>query len=223
MVLNDLYKKKRHGKTCEMAFTVLVIFGFWFLPTSVSAHKVMIFAWIDGNTIHTQSKFSGGRRAKNAQVLVYDSDDVLLLEGKTDTDGMFSFKIPKKTDLKIVLKASMGHQAVWTIPAQEITGSETQIGNTENRIPTSRKTAFGSPDIKKNDGVPESGTAVLGKKDIQKIIDTSLDKKLRPITIMLSDSMNRGPGFTEIMGGIGYILGLVGIAFYFANRKKNDR
>ena len=47
-----------------------------------------------------------------------------------------------------------------------------------------------------------------------------MDKKLRPITEMLADSMNRSPGFTEIMGGIGYILGLVGIAFYFANRKK---
>jgi len=38
---------------------------------------------------------------------------------------------------------------------------------------------------------------------------------------MLADAMNQKPGFTEIMGGIGYILGLVGIALYFANRKRN--
>jgi len=33
--------------------------------------------------------------------------------------------------------------------------------------------------------------------------------------------MECGPGITEIMGGIGYIIGLVGIALYFSNRKRN--
>ena len=59
-------------------------------------------------------------------------------------------------------------------------------------------------------------------KKIQEIIDTSLDKKLRPITEMLADSMECGPGLTEIMGGIGYIIGLVGIALYFSNRRKKE-
>lgn len=85
------------------------------------AHKVMIFAWVEGDTVYTQSKFSGGKKAKNSTVVVYDKEGNQLLESKTDDLGEFSFKVPKKTDLKIVLKASMGHMAEWKIPAEEIT------------------------------------------------------------------------------------------------------
>jgi len=55
------------------------------------AHKVNVFAWIEGDTVHTESKFSGGRRAKGATVEVYDAADLLLLSGKTDDRGCFSF------------------------------------------------------------------------------------------------------------------------------------
>ncbi|NQT68028.1 MAG: hypothetical protein HQ552_00440, partial [Desulfobacteraceae bacterium] len=62
----------------------------------------------------------------------------------------------------------------------------------------------------------------LERQALQQMIDKSLDKKLAPITNMLAKSMDREPGITEILGGIGYILGLVGIALYVANRRRND-
>ncbi len=40
---------------------------------------------------------------------------------------------------------------------------------------------------------------------------------------MLADSYGGGPGLTEIIGGIGYIFGLVGMAMYFTSRKKRNR
>jgi nickel transport protein len=38
---------------------------------------------------------------------------------------------------------------------------------------------------------------------------------------MLADSHDQDPGISEVMGGIGYIFGLLGVALYFANRRKN--
>ena len=192
-----------------------------FLPALVSAHNVTVFAWVDGDIIHTQSKFSGGKRVKNAPILVYDVKDVLLLEGKTDGNGMFSFKIPQKTSLKIVLKASMGHLAVWKLQAEELgeTKSKTAVQPTGIKAPL--VTDSGSADILKNVDVFGSTKISLERQEIEEIINASLDKKLRPITQMLTDAMNQKPDFTEIMGGIGYILGLVGIALYFANRKRH--
>jgi nickel transport protein len=38
---------------------------------------------------------------------------------------------------------------------------------------------------------------------------------------MLAESRKQGPTVTEIFGGIGYIIGLMGIAAYFKNRRKN--
>ena len=37
---------------------------------------------------------------------------------------------------------------------------------------------------------------------------------------MLADMQQEGPGVSDIFAGIGYILGLVGIAAYVQNRKK---
>ncbi len=162
------------------------------------AHRVTIFAWVEGDTVYTQSKFSSGRKAKGAQVLVFDSDGSRLLEGKTDDNGEFSFKIPKKTALRILLKASMGHMAEWTIPAEDIAEAA---------------------DINE---LPVSAAVSLNQQEIKKLIDESLDKKLAPIINMLVDSRDQGPKITEVIGGIGYIFGLVGVALYFANRRKKE-
>jgi nickel transport protein len=201
---------------------IFIMLGLFYFPASASAHKVTIFAWVDGDTVHTQSKFSGGKRVKNAPILVYDSKDVLLLDGKTDKTGMFSFKIPQKTSLKIVLKASMAHMAVWKIPVEDLGGTEPENAPKTETLQDSLKTSSDSVDSRAHEQVSASSTVALGKQEIEAIIDASLDKKLAPITDMLADSIHRGPGITEIMGGLGYILGLVGVALYFANRKRKN-
>ena len=85
---------------------------------SAYAHKVTVFAWVEGDTVHTESKFSGGRRARQATIEVYDDQDKRLLTGQTDDNGQFSFKIPEDSALRIVLHAGMGHQTsgAWIKP-----------------------------------------------------------------------------------------------------------
>ena len=166
------------------------------------AHKVMIFAWVEGDTVFTESKFSGGKRAINAQVLVYDRDGRQLLEGKTDKKGNFSFKIPKLTDLKIVLNAAMGHKAEWTVPESQIREAG-GAAKGKNPVETIRHADVG-----------------LSKEEIKELIEESLDRKLRPIERMMAEQQFKGPSVTEIIGGIGYIFGLMGVAIYFKNRGK---
>ena len=166
------------------------------------AHKVIIFAWVEGDTVFTESKFSGGKKAINAPVVIFDKDGKKLLEGKTDNNGEFSFKIPKVTDLKIVLNATMGHKAEWMIPESEIREA--------------------GPIVEKKSAAEPSGPISVGlsKEEVQKIVEDSLDKKLRPIVRMMTESKNTKPSLTEIIGGIGYIFGLMGVALYFKNRSK---
>ena len=188
------------------------------------AHKVTIFAWVEGDTVHTQSKFSGGKRAKDSTVVVYDKEGNQLLEGKTNDNGEFSFKIPKKTDLKVALKASMGHLAEWTIPAEEIKAVADPIesGMPEPGIQT--PTQGGPPSVDaKPSGEPPVKTAVgLSREEIKGLIDNSLERKLAPITDMLADSLEREPTVGDVIGGVGYIFGLAGVALYFGNRRKKD-
>ena len=196
---------------------------FIFSDTPAFAHKVTIFAWVEGDTVYTQSKFSGGKRAKRASVVVYDLNENKLLEGKTDDKGRWSFKIPKQTALKVVLKASMGHMAEWKIPLEEIiAGIQTQNSNLESDKKDSYKKSSGSTTINSNTDLPAPVESCrISKQEIKKLIDESLDRKLSPIINMLADSYKNDPGLTEIIGGTGYIFGLVGIAMYFTSRKKN--
>ena len=84
------------------------------------AHKVTIFAWVEGDRIYTESKFSGGKRVQGGTVTVIDSAGNQLLEGKTDDNGEFSFKTPKADGLTVVLLAGMGHRNQWTLSAEEL-------------------------------------------------------------------------------------------------------
>lgn len=90
------------------------------LTAAADAHRVNLFAWIEGDTVYVESKFSSGRRVNAGKITVYDSGGNELLSGMTNENGEFSFKVPKKSDLKIVLNAGEGHRAEWSIPASEI-------------------------------------------------------------------------------------------------------
>ncbi|MGD9236201.1 MAG: hypothetical protein PVF09_05975 [Desulfobacterales bacterium] len=98
----------------------LVVGFLWIGAAPVDAHRVNVFAWVEGDTVFVESKFSGGKRVNTGKVTVSDAEGTELLTGLTDENGEFSFKVPKKTDLKIVIEAGTGHRGEWTVAAGEI-------------------------------------------------------------------------------------------------------
>jgi nickel transport protein len=205
-----------------LVFFLCAVFWLVFCSAQAWAHKVTIFAWVEGDTVHTQSKFSGGKRAQDSTVVVYDKEGNLLLEGKTNEKGEFSFKVPKKTDLKIVLKAAMGHAAEWTIPAEEITAvaAGPESGTPETGGEAAPQSAIPSTEAKASEGQAVASGLGLSRQEVKEIVDAALDQKLAPIAHMLADSFEQGPKASEVIGGIGYIFGLVGVAMYFSSRRK---
>jgi len=194
--------KNVHGSVIVIAIFLGTLVS---MSATALAHKVNIFAWVEGDRVFTESKFSGGKKAKGAQVLVFDKEGQQLLEGKTDSKGSFSFRIPKLTDLRIVLNAGTGHRAEWTITESEIRQAWYQEETQEAAPPRQ-----------------VSGNLGLGKEEIQELIDESLERRLRPIVNMLVDLQAKGPSMTEVIGGIGYITGLMGVALYFLSRRKKE-
>jgi len=188
------------------------------------AHRVTVFAWVEGDTVYTESKFSGGRKAKNAPIEVFDSQGRKLLEGKTDENGEFSFKAPKKTEMNIVLVAGMGHKGEWTISVDEF--EEENSGNSQN--PASQDIKATPPDtVNEPESMPDETTVTspcLTSEDVQDVVEKILDKKFKPVLTKLNKSLDpgHGPSISDIFGGIGYIFGLVGVGAYFNYRKKKE-
>jgi len=176
-------------------------------PTTLLAHKVSLFAWVENDTVYTLSKFSGGKKVSNGRLVVFDADGHKLLEGVTDDRGEFAFKVPQKSDLRLELIAGSGHKGYWRVPLEEITGRP--VPGTPPKANSSQANVKMANPI--GDRSPEH---------LEAAIEKLLDKKLKPVMKMLAESRQSGPSLTEILGGIGYTIGLVRIAAYFKSRQK---
>lgn len=188
-----------------LIFTFLIII---MMDVSAFAHKVNVFAYVEGEKIYTESYFNDGKKCIDSKIEVFDNQGNKLLEGLTDKEGEFSFEVPSEDgDLKIVLTASMGHRAEYSISADELRGFVGLIKE-ENKEPIS----IVSPE-----------TSSVDSKEIQLITEDTLDEKLKPIMreiIEIKKSQEDRISPTEIIGGIGYIIGIFGIAAYFLSRKR---
>jgi len=58
---------------------------------------------------------------------------------------------------------------------------------------------------------------------IDKVIEKALDKKLAPIMRTLAEMQEQKIRLTDVLGGLGYIFGLVGVAAYFKCKKEGGR
>lgn len=177
------------------------------------AHKVILYAYVEGQKIIVEGGFGDGSIAKNAEVKVYDLiNGNLLTEGVTNNEGRCKLDIPAKTDLKIVLNAGMGHQAEYTI-------SKDELPDISNKNKSSKRQAD------KLTGKNSKKTKVTGINEdkLRSIISQELDKKMAPLNKKLVQiENNKGPGVTEILGGIGYIFGLMGLALYFTKGRNKS-
>jgi len=203
---------------CTIITVLIVLLS---LAGPAAAHKVMIFAWVNGNTVHTESKFSGGRKVKSGKIEVFDPQGKLLLSGKTNEQGEFSFPVPQSTALKIVLNAAMGHRGEWTISKDEIANA-TSPGETAPSLTQNVTAEKLVPAVKTKSTATQTpaATTSLSAGEIQQLVEKALDRKLEPVYRMLAESQEHKPTITDIIGGIGYILGLVGLAAYLQARRQ---
>ena len=189
----------RRVSACFPALRALVLLCLWGAPAL--AHKVNIFAYVEGDSVYTESYFNDGRKAVGSRIVVYDKTDTQLLEGVTDEEGLFAFRIPKMEDLKIVLVASMGHRNEYELSRGELVGEEA-----------------------KPEGTPPEGGGAMAEVDedrMAQLIDQALDRRLAPIVAAMT-RMQRAqeePDLGDIIGGIGYIVGLAGLVMYLRGRR----
>jgi nickel transport protein len=190
------------------------------IPSPVFAHKVSIFAWVEGDMVYTQSKFFGGKNLKNAHVEVFDASGNRLIESETNEIGEFSFRAPLKAEMKIVVSAGMGHQAVWYVKKTDFDGIQQDPLN-DSKLSADVSHA---PPAAARDAIPSAPDAALSvdSDEIRIIVEKALDKKMAPVLKMISELRERAPSMSDILGGIGYIIGLVGLAAYVSSRKKKD-
>lgn len=197
----------------QLAATGLLVLYLMTAPPAYG-HKVSIFAWVEAGTVHTESKFSGGKRVKGGKIEAFDHQGRSVHTGTTDDDGYHSFAVPAGAkELKIVLTAGMGHTNHWTIHAEELGVAEPADNTTINQ--DQPRVASSPAPIATN-----RSSNGLDAQAIETIVERALERKLAPIRSQLAEQRWR---ITDILSGLGYILGLMGLASYVHYRKQTPR
>lgn len=179
------------------------------------AHRVLVFAFAEGDTIHTESKFIPDTPVRQGKVEVLDQKTgQVLLTGQTDDQGKFSFKIPaeaaaQKLDLNIVVEATMGHRGAWLLKADSYLTGATP-GKAAAPVPATTPAVAGTK------------TANIDQQALEAAVNKALERQLAPIKEMLTGLTIHRTTPTDIIGGIGYILGLFGLWAYFQSRGKKN-
>lgn len=166
-------------------------------PLPVLAHEVHMFANVEGSKVIVEGYFSDGKKATNATVQVFGPDGERLLQGKADEAGLFSFDVPQETDLRISLYAGLGHRTETTIPAAEVRGA--LVAAEED----------------------EASVAAVDPAAMKAIVQQAVGEALTPVMRNISE-LKAQKTFSDIIGGIGFIIGAFGVFFYLKGRRERD-
>jgi nickel transport protein len=177
------------------------------------AHRVNVFAWVEGDTVFVECKYPDGTKVHEGVIRVLDSASKELLSGKTNDKGEFSFRVPKLDDLTVVLEAGMGHRGDWPLSRQDLSPAGEAPGQTSPAAsqPAPKTEAPAAKELS-----PAAASPLPA--GIDQAIEKALDKKLAPIMRMLAEMQEQKVRLTDVLGGIGYIIGLVGVAAYFKRK-----
>ena len=199
------------------------------------AHRVNVFAYVDGEVLRVEASFSKSQKVVKGQLRVTDRETGdPVHEGTTDEQGRYSFRpsqafLATGHGLLITLRAGEGHQNTWEVTPEELlalsaqgdtgrdAGGDTGARGHEPAAGTLPSAEALSP--AEATPHPPPSTVTMPKDELETLIGKVLDAKLAPIKQSLARQETSGPGVQDIIGGIGWILGLVGIAAYMKSRK----
>ncbi len=169
------------------------------------AHKLKVFATIEGEAVTGYAFFIGGGRARGAKWNAVEGDDTPLGEGRTDAEGRFILVPPQPVtaDIRVTIDTEEGHIASATLPVTRFGGVAAEPSEAE------------TPTVAKKEAAPASEeTALLVEAAVQRQVEPLLER------IEAMDSRLR---YTDMMSGLFLIAGLAGMVLWALGRKDGGR
>ncbi|MHC1751451.1 hypothetical protein [Humidesulfovibrio sp.] len=212
------------------------------LPMAALAHKVSVFAYVDGPNLVIDAFYSKSNKVNGGKITVKNAaTGEVYQQATTDENGALTLPVPAKAiavkaDLRVLLIAGEGHQNDVLVHASEYAALAaapvaTPLAGLAATKPAAKPVATASPSPASPAGpaaqkltnaapAPQLYEATL-TRIVTQAVDQAVESRMAPVKRLLLESAQKGPGPTEIIGGIGYIVGLFGLAAFFSARRKN--
>lgn len=176
------------------------------------AHKLKVFASAEGDEILGQAYFAGGAPASGALIIVTDGEGQEVARLTPDEAGDFRYRVERRTNYKVTADSRDGHQASWTLQADEFSPSlpGTEIEETATDGSSAAGAVSGPPPVSTQAQQPVATEQ----------IERAVARQIRPLRMALQEHDER-VRLRDILGGIGYIIGLAGLALWWQGRRRD--
>ncbi len=182
-----------------------------------AAHRLKVFATVEGGAITGYAFFIGGGRPQGAQVLFRTPGGGDLAQAVTDAEGAFSYRPPMPQAVEVVVNAGDGHVAETLLPADRF--GPTAPAPAEP-APSSEAPA---PDASAPSLAPAAAACLPDPTVLAGLVDVAADRAVARQIRPLLEAYEAAEGrvrFNDVMGGIGMIVGLAGTALWVSSRRR---
>ena len=167
---------------------------------------------MEGDSIRGRVSFAGGHSAAAAIIKISDSEGQPLAELSPDDKGEFTYKVSRRIDHLIVADSREGHVARWRVKAEDIVLASPEPVEKPARTDDERIDRS-IPDAALHDHAAEYDEWIAGN------IERAVARQVRPLREQLA-AYEEQVRLRDIVGGLGYIIGLAGLALWGRCRKQ---
>lgn len=183
--------------------TLAVLIAVALCSPAALAHRLKVFALADGAEISGSVYFVGGAPAPGVELRVGNARGEELLRVSPDADGRFRFPAIPGIDHVIVADSGDGHVARWTVRAAELPA--VVAGVTAVPAPAAVADPVIARDVK-----------------LDALVEQAVARQVAPLREQLAGYEEK-VRLHDVLGGIGYIVGLAGLALWWRARRGGGR
>lgn len=172
-----------------------------------AAHRLKLFATVEDGTITGYAFFIGGGRPQGSTIVIRDGAGTEVFRTATDDEGRFAWTPAGPDRFTVTVDARDGHAAETVLEADRFGGPPVP------GAPAAAPPAFPL-------GASPSAATEAGL--IEAAVDRAVARQIRPL-LEAYDAAEGRARFNDVMGGIGMIVGLAGIALWASGHRRKDR
>lgn len=167
-----------------------------------AAHKLKVFATVEGAGVGGYAFFVGGGRARGSSWVARDTQGTQIAAGTTDDQGRFAFELPDAvtTDITVTIDTHEAHVASATLSAARLGIAAAAPG------PAAPAPGAGAASRPLADG------------QVAALVEAAVQRQVEPLLERI-EQMDSRLRLVDILSGIFFIVGLAGIALWARGRR----
>ncbi len=164
-----------------------------------AAHGLQVFAMAKGAAVEGEVFHAGGEPAPDVPVRLETPQGETLAETRSDAQGAFRFPVEKRRAVRVVAETASGHAATWSLKAEAFPGD----------LPR--------PD--RGGGKEKGGRVAATRGAVKAAVREAVAAEVAPLRRDL-ERLRERTRWRDVAGGVGWIVGLFGVAFFVAARRR---